>query len=340
MKKASEFMNLLENYFTTYLPYSVGAAENTIISYKYTFKLLLRFLDEKYDLPPDKITFGSLDHDTLSCFLLWIEVERNCSAATRNQRLAALSSFSAYAQNRSFDAACRFRHDVNKIPAKKKQTKRRAIFSLPEVKMLLDLPDERTKTGLRDKVLLSIMYASGARAQEMCNLTVADVRFNDGSAILTLKGKGGKHRCIGIPDVPAKILQQYIMTKHIERCFEQHVFSSQTHPQMTVSCVEGIFKKYVAQARQMRPDLFRESSYPPHSMRHSTATHMLEAGVPLIVIKNFLGHSSLKTTQIYAEVSQNTLDKHIRAWNKKWFSDCNAEKMAQHDERQIPSFLL
>lgn len=340
MKKASEFMSLLENYFTTYLPYSVGAAENTIISYKYTFKLLLRFLDEKYNLPADKITFVSLSYDTLSNFLRWIETERNCSVSTRNQRLAALSSFSAYAQNRNFDAACRFRHNVNKIPVKKKHSKHRSIFSLPEVKLLLSLPDERTKIGLRDKVMLSVMYASGARAQEICNLTVADVRFDNGTATLTLKGKSRKYRCIGIPAAPADILRQYIIARHIEQCYEQYIFPSQTHAQMTVSCVEGIFKKYIAKAREMRPDLFRDSSYPPHSMRHSTATHMLEAGVPLIVIKNFLGHSSLKTTQIYAEVSQNTLDKHIRAWNKKWFSDCSIEKTDQHSEKQIPSFLL
>lgn len=340
MKKSSEFMGLLENYFTTYLPYSVGAARNTIISYKYTFKLLLKFLDEKYNLSADKITFDTLNYDTLSDFLMWIEVERNCSVSTRNQRLAAISAFSEYAQNRNFDAACRFRHDVNKIPTKKRCQKSRAIFSLPEVKLLLSLPDEKTRIGLRDKVLLSVMYASGARAQEICNLTLADVRSNDGSATLTLKGKGGKHRCIGIPATPTGILKQYIAARHIEQRYDQYIFPSQTHAQMTVSCIEGIFKKYVTIARQMRPDLFREKSYPPHSMRHSTATHMLEAGVPLIVIKNFLGHSSLKTTQIYAEVSQHTLDKHIREWNRKWFSDCNTEKNCQHGGDRIPSFLL
>lgn len=118
----------------------------------------------------------------------------------------------------------------------------------------------------------------------------------------------------------------------------QVCFPSQTHAQMTVSCVEGIFKKYVSLARKRHPNLFRAKSYSPHSMRHSTATHMLEAGVPLIVIKNFLGHSSLQTTQVYAAVSQCTLNKHIQDWNKKWFSD---DGSLEHQlKAEIPSFLI
>ena len=98
------------------------------------------------------------------------------------------------------------------------------------------------------------------------------------------------------------------------------------------------FKKYVSLARKRHPNLFRAKSYSPHSMRHSTATHMLEAGVPLIVIKNFLGHSSLQTTQVYAAVSQCTLNKHIQDWNKKWFSD---DGSLEHQlKAEIPSFLI
>jgi integrase len=108
---------------------------------------------------------------------------------------------------------------------------------------------------------------------------------------------------------------------------------------MTVSCIEGIFKKYVGLAREAHQNLFREKSYPPHAMRHSTATHMLEAGVPLAVIKNFLGHTSLQSTQIYAEVTQNTLNKHIKIWNDKW--QLPAEDTAALPERssKIPDFL-
>ena len=98
------------------------------------------------------------------------------------------------------------------------------------------------------------------------------------------------------------------------------------------------YAKYISAAKQQYPELFRQKSYPPHSMRHTTASHMLEAGVPLVVIKNFLGHASLQTTQIYAQISQNTVDKHLKAWNEKWFP---AEPSPQktHSGRQISDFL-
>ena len=88
---------------------------------------------------------------------------------------------------------------------------------------------------------------------------------------------------------------------------------------MTISCVEEIVKKYVNMAKEQHPELFTMGTYTPPSFRHSTATHMLEAGVPLMAIKKFLGHASIQTTHVYAELSQNTVDKYVKEWNEKWF---------------------
>ena len=104
---------------------------------------------------------------------------------------------------------------------------------------------------------------------------------------------------MGISLALARTVQKYIIHRHIEGYPEKHVFSSQTHEQMTISCVEGIYKKYVAIAKEKHPDMFLKGSYPPHSMRHSTACHLLEAGVDIVTIKNILGHVSVQTTQIY-----------------------------------------
>ena len=163
------------------------------------------------------------------------------------------------------------------------------------------------------------MYASGARAQEICDLTVGNIQFHSKGAALNITGKGGKTRRIGVPNACTLMLKQYIAHRNLNEKPEKHLFSSQTHEQMTVSCIEEIFKKYVSISKKEHPSLFIEDSYPPHSMRHSTASHMLEAGVPLVVIKNFLGHASIQSTQIYAEISQNTVDKHLKEWNEKWF---------------------
>lgn len=341
MNKPSAFLTLLDDFINHYLPFAVGSSSNTTISYKYAFRLLIEFMYSRKNIDADKITFKDLDFPTLVDFFNWIESKRGCSVATKNQRLSALLSFSKYAQNRDIFAASVFRSSLLKVPIKKGEGKPRAIFSLEEVAIFLRLPNERTKIGLRDKVLLSLMYASGARAQEICNITVADVDFRSNSNTkLKLIGKGGKARRIALPKSCSDILFKFITNRRIANNLGQYVFSSQTHDQMSVSCIEGIFKKYISIAKKEHPNLFRENSYPPHSMRHSTASHMLEAGVPLVVIKNFLGHKSLQSTQIYAELSENTVDKHLKEWSSKWFPNSNImSKTTDNKKERLPNFL-
>ena len=215
MNKPSKFLGLLDNFITNYMPCSVGASSNTVTSYKYAFRLLLEFMYYKKGVPADKITFEQLSFDTMTEFLDWLEKDRGCSASTKNQRLSAIISFSRYAQNRDFDAASIFRSGVIKIPMKKAQKKQRAVLSVQEVSILLRLPDDSKVIGLRDKVLLSLMYASGTRAQEICDLTVGNIQFNMKGATLNIKGKGGKSRRIGIPDNCAEMLQKYISHRRL-----------------------------------------------------------------------------------------------------------------------------
>ena len=312
------FLDLLGNFLTDYMPYSAGLSANTIKNYKYAFRLLMGYLYDVKNMDSGSITFKALDFDTINGFLNWIEQERNCGIATRNQRLTALSSFAAYAQNRTLDAAV-FANAVNKVPVKTPAASPRTIFTLEEVAILLDLPDRNTDIGLRDCVLLNMMYASGARAQEICDLTVRGVLFQGDATKLTLTGKGQKTRRIHIAQPCAVLLKHYLEHREIFKQLDRHVFSSQTREQMTTACVTEIFKKYICLAKEQYPMLFRESRYSPHSMRHTTATHMLEAGVPLMAIKNFLGHTSVHTTERYAALTQATVNNYIRDWNSKWF---------------------
>jgi len=337
--KQSDFLSLLESYLSIYLPCSVGVRPNTIKSYKDSFRLLLNFMYEKRQISADKLQFSDLCYETIQNFLYWLETERGCSITTRNQRLSALSSFSSYAQNRNFDAATVFRADVMKMPTKRSATRPRTIFTLEEVSILINTPRNDRAIELRDKTLLSVMYASGARAQEVCDLTVNDAKLNDSVSTLKLNGKGGKCRRVGLPRACAKLLEQYIHGRGILNFGERHIFSSQTHEHMTTSCIKEIFAKYLRLVRENHPGLFCEKRYTPHSMRHSTATHMLEAGVPIIVIKNFLGHSSLQSTQIYAEVTQGTLNMHIRKWNEKWGPLVTIPPYDTEPTSLIPSFL-
>ena len=245
-----------------------------------------------------------------------------------------------YAQNRDFDAATCFRNSVLKVPRKKTSRKGRSSFTRDEVRILFELPDARTEIGLRDKTLLCFMYASGTRAQEACDLTVGDIQFYPDRAGINIHGKGQKVRRIGIPFEASEMLKKYIAHRGLANDFKAHVFSSQTHEKMTVSCVEEIYAKYIARAKRESPNQFRDN-YTPHSMRHTTASHMLEAGVPLVVVKNFLGHVSLQTTQIYTEISQDSMNRQLKSWNDKWFlKDNNRDHRSSAEKGHVPSFLM
>lgn len=337
-RRKISFMSLLKVYFETYLPYSRGLSANTINSYKQIFLLLMRFMLNVKHIVANDIKFTDLTYETLLEFFNWLETERLCKPTTRNQRLSALSAFSEYAQNRDFDAASVFRSFIRKIPVKKSKQKQRATFTREEIKVVLNLPDENYETGLRDKVILSLMYATGARAQEVCDLKVGDIRTSASSTVVSLTGKGSKTRQIGISKKLGQSLQKYILHRHIEKYPERHIFPSQTHEHMTISCVEGIYKKYVSMAKEQYSTQFQADSYPPHSMRHSTACHLLEAGVDIVTIKNILGHVSVQTTQIYAEMSQDTVDRKLKEWNETWFGN-NQKIEIKETVDNIPDFL-
>ena len=334
--KNVSFLDHLEKYFGTYLPTAKGLSKATIVSYKATFRILLEFMYSVKGISADKIDFMILNDKLIIEFLEWLESSRGCSITTRNQRLSALAAFSVYAANRDFESALCFRNGILKVPRKKNPRKSRSTFTRDEIKMLLGLPDSSTEIGLRDKTLLCFMYASGTRAQEVCNLTVGDIQFFPDRAGINIYGKGQKVRRIGIPKDASGILRKYILHRNISDVGYLHVFSSQTHEKMTISCIEEIYAKYVDMAKQKYPDHFHKE-YTPHSMRHTTATHMLEAGVPLIVVKNFLGHVSLQTTQIYTEITQDSMDKQLKSWNDKWFIRDDTDGTRKGNN--IPSFL-
>ena len=334
-----EFTLLLEQFFTEYMPFSSGLSPNTIRSYKHSFRLLFQYIYQVQKKNADEILFRDLDYETIEGFLKWIETERGCSASTRNLRLSALASFSFYAQNRNFEAATVFANAVRRTPVKKEAIQPRITFSLDEVSVLLHLPNPQKRLGFRDQVLLNLMYASGARAQEICDLKVRDFFVEKNLYKLTITGKGNKTRRIVIAKPSGILLKRYLEETGRAGQLETYIFSSQTHPQMTISCVEEIYKKYIALARAGHPGMFLEKRYTPHTMRHTTATHMLEAGVPIVAIKNFLDHSSISTTERYAELSQETVNRHIRDWNEKWFSHQKEEPVERKKENVLPDFL-
>lgn len=314
--KNKNFIPLLSDFFVTYLPDIKGVSRNTIISYQYSFQLLFEFMNTIKGIPPEKISFANFANGTVAEYLIWLESERGCSAMTRNHRRAAIVSFAKYAVKKAFKEALAFYSEVNDIPRKKtpKGTDMK-YFTKEEISCLLNLPNTTKKLGKRDAVLLSVLYSSGARAQEICDLTVNDINFGT-TTIIKLVGKGNKARTIAIPQNCAMLLKKYLKSTGLDsnnvNDRKRHVFSSQLHEKMTISCVEEIVKKYVVIAKKVYPSLFQRKGYSPHSFRHSIAVHMLECGESLVVIKAFLGHTSLETTTIYAEVTPELANKYLK----------------------------
>lgn len=329
------FLDVLENFISRYLPLERGCSSKTVKSYKTAFRLLLDYLYEHKELPSEQVSFDLLDYETVTGFLDWLQENRGCCARTRNQRLAALNSFAKYAGNICLEAAF-MRNSLGKIPQKKAPRSIKSTFTLEEVQILLAIPNDRTETGRRDKVLLSTMYGAGTRCEETCCLKVKHVHFakTGGANIDIIKGKGGKSRTVWISEPCARIIAGYIRYRKIGP--EAFLFKSQTHERMSVSAIEEVYKKYIARAKREHPDKFKFDDYSPHTMRRSAASHMLEAGIPMEVIRTFLGHSSVYTTELYAVLSQKKMNQDLQDWAAKWFPESTPELP---DKTNIPNFL-
>jgi len=318
--KTNKLLVSLADYFESYLPDVKGCSDNTITSYQYAFQLLFDFLDEEKGISPEKVTFDSLSNENLLEYLLWLENKRGCSPVTRNLRRTAISSFAKYALKNNFSDSLRFYSNIKDIP-KKKTPKEPDIkyFTKEEIAIILSVPNMRRPIGKRDTMLLCLLYASGARAQEICDLTLNDIYFGEETNI-RLTGKGNKARMVTIPENCAEMLKNYLNSRNLSASNaedrKKHVFSSQTHEHMSISCVEAIVKKYVLKLKKAYPDLFKRKTYTPHSFRHSIAIHMLECGESLVVIKAFLGHESITTTTVYASVTPELANKYLRERGK------------------------
>lgn len=186
MKKTNPFLELLDNFLNIYIIDVKGLSTNTQTSYKYAFQILFEFFYEKKNISSDKVSFDKLNRDIIVEFLDWLEKERNCSPNTRNQRLAAINSFSVYASIRSVEAAVTLRKAVLDIPFKKAVKEQYSFFLKEELKVLFNEPDTTTKIGSRNKTILTFMYASGARAQEVCDLKIKDIHFENDKARVIL----------------------------------------------------------------------------------------------------------------------------------------------------------
>lgn len=334
--KQTLFMKQLAFYFDNYLPQVRHCSMNTIASYADCFVIFFRFFQEEKGKKHYQIDYSDITLQTLDEYVLWMQNSLKYSASTQKHRVTAVSAFLKYASKREMKAIGSFNAvagvltpKVPKVPA--------PYFTIEEMAVILHLPDCTKSSGIRDATLLCLMYDSGARAQEMCDITIGDIKLGK-TGTIKLRGKGNKIRAIPISDDTVRIIQKYLhdRKKSIQKNYQEPLFSSQRSEKMTTASIRYIVQKYVAKAKKASPENFLEKGYSPHSFRHSKAIHMLKAGVPLIYIRNFLGHESVQTTEQYLRMNQESAAEILQ---KRYSSGILPDSSKKAVKDNIPEFL-
>lgn len=323
----------LKRFLLEYLISIKNLSRNTQQSYRDTFRLYLPYLAKKIKKSVDQLTIQDISSKSIENFLLSIELERHCSIATRNQRLTAIHAFSEFVGINSPENAewCR---QVRLIPFKKGPKTTISYLEKDEIDALLNAPDRLTGIGKRDYALLLFLYNTGARADELAQLTIGDLDISSNpkknTSLVTIRGKGKKiRRCPLWDDTCSEILP--IISG---RGATEHVFINRYKKPITRFGIHTLVKKYAKQLISQYPAL-EKKRVSPHTIRHTTATHLLQAGVDINTIRAWLGHVSLDTTNVYVEVNLEMKAKALAC--------CEISKNKHHkhwrDDKNLMSFL-
>ena len=293
--KTTDFPSMLSDFLLRELPNIRNQSSNTIMSYRDTYVRLLIYCRDVLSIKPERISVTDLTAERLVDYLNWLEQDCNNSINTRNQRLAAIHSLFRYIQMQSPEYLFQCQQILG-IPYKKAEKHPVGYLSEDETKTLLSTPDTSTRKGRRDQALLTLLYDSGARVQELVDLRVGDLRLNT-PAQVKLTGKGRKTRCVPLMDKTVALLRQYLLENNIDTpvSFEHPLFFNSQRKKLTRQGVAYILCKYA--------DLCNIQQVSPHKLRHTKAMHLTEADVNPIFIRDFLGHTDLKVTEIYSKTS-------------------------------------
>jgi site-specific recombinase XerD len=274
---------------------------NTQQSYRDTLRLLLPFTSQNVHKPVDRLAVEDLSADRVRAFLQGlVEEERGCGIATRNQRLAAIHSLARYIALQSPEHIL-WSGQIRAIPVKKAPRPLVTYLEKKEMDALLEAPDQSTAQGRRDHAVLLFLYNTGARADEVAHVRIADldlgqVPSRDPSSVL-IRGKGNKpRRC----PLWARTVNE-LLPLVSGRAPIEHVFLNRRGQPLTRFGVHALVERYAAAVAESMPSVAGKR-VSPHTIRHTTATHLLRSGVDINTIRAWLGHVSLSTTNIYAEV--------------------------------------
>lgn len=313
--KNADFATYLGRYFTHYLPNERGSSPQTIDSYRYAFILFLEYL-EANGIPPEKLAVADFTRDRIKGFLGWLESERSNSPTTRNYRLAAMKGFVHYLKYEFPDYLDEYQR-ILAIPLKKTVQKEISYLKTDGVKTLVAQVDTSRKNGLRDYVMLLLLYTTGIRVSELIQLKVKDLSLTE-PYTMKIHGKGNKGRYVPLLRTSIPHIQKYlsVMKYDCDACYSEVLFKNHMGKPFTRQGINYMIKKYGSKARATS-GLAIPKDLSPHKMRHTTAMELLSSGVDLIYIRDLLGHSSVTTTEVYARADARLKRKAIEAASRE-----------------------
>ena len=291
----------IKRFLTEYIITEKNLSKNTQLSYRDTFRLMLVFTATKTRKTVDKILLEDFSSNLIKDFLSDLECQRQCSISTLNQRLAAVHAFAKFVGLHSPENVEWYRQ-LNMILFKKTQTKLITYLEKEEMDALLNAPNRTTNHGRRDYTLLLFLYNTGMRADEVAGLSIGDLHLpaslKKEFASVTVRGKGNKLRKCPLWDKTVEELRILIAG----RASSEPIFLNRLRQPITRFGIYTMVEKYAKLVTDEFPGI-KEKRVSPHTIRHTTATHLLQSGVDINTIRAWLGHVSINTTNIYAEIN-------------------------------------
>ncbi len=314
--KRTDFAVFLNKYLTRYLIDTRGSTEKTVDSYRYAFVFLLEYYSNILKIPADKICLSDITYDSISGFYLWLQESKNNGIATRNQRQSAINSFLKFLMYERPEGLQEYQRILG-IPFKKAPQKEISYLKTEGVKLLLDQVPTKKKNGLRDYVILMLMYSTGIRVNELVGIKVKDLSLTAPCTLL-VHGKGQKSRFVPLNGKVVRIMKQYLSAMHYDDSvhLDDWLFINHMGKQFTRQGICYLVQKYADKAREINPELI-PPDMSPHKMRHSAAMGLVASGVDLIYIRDLLGHTSVKTTEVYARADAKMKREAIEAASKE-----------------------
>jgi integrase/recombinase XerD len=311
----------VRDFFCDRLLNQQNVSPHTIASYRDAFRLLLDFLQRRHGTTPSKLSLDDFDAPTVLAFLDDLETERGNSVRTRNARLVAIRAFIAYASARD-PTILPVAQRVLAIPQKRFDRPLLGYLTRAEVEAVLDAPDRSTWSGRRDQALFLVMYNTGIRVSEVIGLRRGDLDVGPTTSV-QIQGKGRKQRRVPLWKATAAVLKEWL--QEIAGGQDAALFPGRRGLPLSRSGVENRLQRAVATAAERCPSL-NDKNVSPHTLRHTTAMHLLQSGVDMTVIALWLGHESPETTHQYVEAELQMKQRALDRIDEPALANCRRRK--------------